>query len=147
MWWRVAGFPGFGSRRVEIPAASFVVGFALGDDELLGGADAFQFVDQTIGFVDAAAPIAVPAAQGFGFAKARVAVALDVLDKKVDALEGLFVLQLPLGVFLPGAGREKDVYVVRGRGGSGAGLRRARWSGWNRLGRAGWLRNGRGPRQ
>lgn len=90
------------------------MGFALGDEKAAGRAGAFEFVDQAVGVVDAAAPEAFPGAQGFGFAQAGMAVALDVLDQEIDAFEGLFVFLLPLGVFLPGAGRKQDVHGASG---------------------------------
>lgn len=74
---------------------SLVVRFALGDNEPTGSPGTFQFVDKAVGIVDATAPIAIPAPQRFRLAKTDVAVALNVLDEKVDAPERLFVLLLP----------------------------------------------------
>ena len=49
-----------------------------------------------------APPTSKVAFKGFGFADAVVAVAIDALEKFVDALDGLLVARLPIGIFRPG---------------------------------------------
>ena len=83
---------------------------ALGNQELPLGTFAGQLVDETVGVVDAATPVAVKVLQRFGLADAGVAVALNVLDEGVDALQGLLVFQLPARVFIPGAWGEDDLH-------------------------------------
>ena len=60
-----------------------------------------QFVDKSICFVNAPAPIAFPVSQRFGFADAGIAVAFYVFDESINSLEGLFVFKLPAGIFIP----------------------------------------------
>ena len=76
---------------------------ALGNQEFPLDTFAGQLVDETVGVVDAVTPEAVKVLQRFGLADAGVAVALNVLDEGVDALQGLLVFQLPARVFIPGA--------------------------------------------
>ena len=83
---------------------------ALGNQELPLGTFAGQLVDETVGVVDAATPVAVKVLQRFGLADAGVAVALNVLDEGIDALQGFLVFQLPARVFIPGAWGEDDLH-------------------------------------
>ena len=86
---------------------------ALNDDKLERFAVANQAINETICLVYAATPIAVEVFQGFRLADARVPVSLNVLDKRVDAFQRLFVFKLPACIFIPGAGRKDDVHLSR----------------------------------
>ena len=83
---------------------------ALGNQEFPLGTFAGQLVDETVGVGDAATPEAVKVLQRFGLADAGVAAAHNVLDEGIDALQGLFVFQLPARVFIPGAWGEDDLH-------------------------------------
>ena len=83
---------------------------ALGNQELLRFAFADELVDEAIGVVDASAPVAVKVLQRLGLADASVAIAFNVFDEGIDALQGFLVLKLPAGVFVPGARRKDDLH-------------------------------------
>ena len=88
---------------------------ALGNQEFPLDTFAGQLVDETVGVVDAVTPEAVKVLQRFGLADAGVAVALNVLDEGVDALQGLLVFQLPARVFIPGAWGEDRADALKKR--------------------------------
>lgn len=66
------------------------MGCALGNQELLRFAFADEFIDEAIGVVNASAPVAVKVLQRLGLADAGVAIAFNVLDQGVDALQGSY---------------------------------------------------------
>ena len=92
---------------------SLVMRLALRDVQGERRAFAAYFINEPMLVGDAAAPVAVQSSQGFGFADAGVAVALNVLDQCVDTLEDLLVLKLPSSVFVPGARCESDQHGGR----------------------------------
>ena len=64
----------------------------------------FDLEDDSVLLVNADAPPARKVAfERFWFPNAIVTVALYALQKLIDALDGLFVARLPLGIFRPGS--------------------------------------------
>ncbi len=64
----------------------------------------FDMVNKAVFFVDPSAELTLQVSlQGFRFFDSvHCAVAFDILDQEVDALEGLLILRLPIQVILPG---------------------------------------------
>lgn len=72
-----------------------------------------DFINEPVFIVDAAAPATVHSSERFWLAYPRVPVSFDVLDERIDPLQGFAVFKLPADVFVPGARREIDIHVRR----------------------------------
>ena len=92
------------------PLSSFVMGLALEDDKLLRVTGSNDLVDKSVDVIDTPTPASFPVAQRLRLPNAGVPIAFNILDKLVDSLERLFVLNLPSGIFVPGSGRKKNIH-------------------------------------
>ena len=87
-----------------------VMRFALEDYDFASIANTCYFINKSIHVVNPSRPASLPILERFGFADTSVAVAINVIDKFVDALERLFVLELPASVFVPRAWGKNDIH-------------------------------------
>ena len=101
---------------------SFVMRRALENDKLLGFFFAYDFVHKSMFVSYASAPASAHVPKRLWLANADVPIAFYVLDKQIYSLEDFLVLQLPTGIFIPGARRKVDVH--------GIALRQSSMSSW-----------------